>query len=291
MNLLAWIANLSTRDRLITRRELTRLSPAALLRRSRSLAQTVFVGDNTVLCRVLGRYRLYVAADDVGFGVHVMLDGAWETWLTSFMARRIKPGMAVVDAGANHGYYTLMFAHLVGLQGRVAAIEPHPRTTSLLRRSLYANGFQPWVSVFEMAAGAQDDTVFHLHTPDHEPKNAHVLSTAPGPGVPAVSVKGGRLATMLADWPRVDFMKVDVEGAEEGFIDGAWPILERDRPALVLEFNAYRCADPAGLLDRLSALYGRIGVIAQDGAVSEAPRATLEDRELRQDWLLFFERS
>lgn len=290
MNLLSWIANLSTRDRLITRKELTRLSSAALLKRSRALAQAVFVGDGTVLCRVLGRYRLFVAADDVGFGVHVMLDGAWETWLTRFMARRITPGMAVVDAGANHGYYTLLFAHLVGPQGRVAAIEPHPRTASLLRRSLYANGFQPWVTVFEMAAGATDDATVYLHAPDHEPKNAHLGTAEPVPGVTAFPVKGGRLAMMLADWPRVDFMKVDVEGAEEGFIDGAWPILERDRPRLVLEFNACRCTDPAGLLDRLSGLYGRIGVIGQDGSVSEAPRATLEDRELRKDWLLFFER-
>lgn len=291
MNLLSWIANLSTRDRLITRKELTRLSSAALLKRSRALAQTVFVGDGTVLCRVLGRYRLFVTADDVGFGVHVMLDGAWETWLTRFMARRITPGMTVVDAGANHGYYTLMFAHLVGPTGRVAAIEPHPRTASLLQRSLYANGFQPWVSVFEMAAGAQDDAVVHLHAPDHEPKNAHLLNAEPGPGVTTFAVKAGRIATMLADWPRVDFMKVDVEGAEEGFIDGAWPILERDRPALVLEFNACRCADPAGLLDRLSGLYGRIGVIGYDGKVTQTPRAILEDRDLRKDWLLFFERA
>lgn len=290
MKLLNWIESLSTRDRLITRKELTRLSPASLFKRSRMLAKAVFVGDGTVLCRVLGRYRLFVAADDVGFGVHVMLDGAWEPWLTSFMARRIKPGMAVADVGANHGYYTLLFAHLTGPTGRVAAVEPHPRTAALLRKSIYANGFQFWTTVFEEAAGADDDVMLQLHTPDHEPKNAHLSSAIPEAGVAATTVNGSQLSTMLADWPRVDFIKADVEGAEEAFIDGAWPILLRDRPTLVLEFNAYRCVEPAALLDRLTGLYGRIGVVERDGTVVEKTRAVLEDRELRKDWILFFER-
>ncbi|CAN5422679.1 hypothetical protein BH10PSE1_BH10PSE1_08190 [soil metagenome] len=285
MKLLNWIAGLLTPDRLITRKELVRLSPAALSRRSRRLAHAIFVGD-AVLCRVLTRYRLYVAADDVGFGVHVMLDGVWETWLTAFMARRIRPGMRVVDVGANHGYYTLLFAHLTGVSGRVAAVEPHPRTAGLLRRSLYANGFQPWTTVFERAATAIDGQTLHLGVPDHEPKNAHVLAEA-RPGT--FAIQGDRLATLLSDWPSVDFIKIDVEGAEEACLDGAWPIIERDRPQLVLEFNAVRCADPAGLLDRLTAVYGRIGVIERDGTVRPVLPGHLLAPGRTEDWMLFFQ--
>lgn len=285
MKLLNWIASLSTRDRLITRKELMRLSPAALLKRSRVLARPVFVGDGAVLCRVLGRYKLFVSADDVGFGVHVMLDGAWEPWLTSFMARRIQPGMQVVDVGANHGYYTLLFAHLTGAGGRVAAIEPHPRTAALLRRSVYANGFQPWVEVFEGAATAADDETLYLAVPDHEPKNAHV-GAQPGPDT--FEVRGDRLATLLAAWPRIDFMKIDVEGAEEACLEGAWPLIARDRPQLVLEFNPLRCGDPGRLLDRLSSLYGSIGVIERDGTVRQvSPEHLLADGRI-DDWMLYF---
>lgn len=290
MSLLTWMSNLSTGGRLVTRRELVTLSPADLLRRSRSLAQAVYVGEDTVLCRVLGRYRIYVAASDVGFGVHVMLDGAWETWLTSFMARRIRSGMTIVDAGANHGYYSLLFAHLTGPEGRVAAIEPHPRTAALLRRSLYANGFQSWATVFEMAATAEDNGQAQLLAPEHEPKNAFLGIEAALPGAAAFHVKTGRLATLLADWPRIDFIKADVEGGEEGFIEGGWPLLERDRPDMVLEFNALRCKDPTGLLTRLKGLYGRVQVIGTDGRLSRVPRAVLADASLHKDWMLFCSR-
>lgn len=286
MKLLNWITGLLSRDRPITRKELTRLSPADLLKRSRLMARPVFVGNDTVLCRVLGRYRLFVASDDVGFGVHVMLDGAWEPWLTSFMARRIKPGMAVADVGANHGYYTLLFAHLTGPTGRVAAVEPHPRTAALLRRSLYANGFQHWTTVFEGAATAADGESLYLGVPDHEPKNAHVLTEA-APGAP--QIRGDRLATLLAEWPRVDFIKIDVEGAEEACVEGAWPIIERDRPMLALEFNPLRCQDPGGLLDRLQKIYGRIGVIERDGSVRTTTASALLAPGRVDDWMLWLE--
>jgi FkbM family methyltransferase len=273
-------------SRPISLKALRRMDAATLLRRSRAMAGAVYVGDRTVLCRVLSRYRLYVASDDVGFGVHVMLDGLWEGWLTAFMARRIKPGMRIVDAGANHGYYTLLFAHLTGPDGRVAAIEPNPRLAGLLRRSLYANGFDPRVTVFEQAAGAADGVTLHLNVPDHEPKNGHLVGEAT-PG--AIAVTGARLDTLLADWPRVDFLKVDVEGHEEAFLDGAWPIIQRDRPILVLEFNAVRCADPAGLLDRLEAVYGRIQTVGRDSVTTPADRSRLLDASRTDDWMLFLE--
>jgi FkbM family methyltransferase len=98
-----------------------------------------------------------------------------------------------------------------------------------------------------------------LHAPEHEPKNAFLQAEGPHPGATAFPVRTGRLATMLADWPRVDFIKADVEGGEEGFIEGAWPLLERDRPDLVLEFNALRCKDPAALLAGLEGLYKQTG--------------------------------
>lgn len=267
------------------------MDAVTLLRRSRALAKAVYVGDGTVLCRVLGHYRLYVASDDVGFGVHVMLDGAWESWLTAFMARRIAPGMHIVDGGANHGYYTLLFAHLTGPSGRVAAIEPNPRTAGLLRKSVSANGFEPWVSVFEAAAGAEDDVTVNLHAPANEPKNGHVTPSTGAAVEGAVRVKGARLETLLSGWSRVDFIKIDVEGAEEACLEGAWPIIVRDRPTMVLEFNAFRCADPAALLDRLTEVYGKIGAIARDGSVRNVPRSILVDPTDRQDRMLFLQPS
>ena len=87
--------------------------------RCRALTNPAYLGNQTAICRVLGNYKLYVDTDDTGFGSHVLLDGYWEMWLTIFFARLIKPGMTVIDVGANFGYYTLLFGTLVEDSGHV----------------------------------------------------------------------------------------------------------------------------------------------------------------------------
>lgn len=263
-----------------------------LERRSRALAQTAFLGYQVTLCRVLGRYKLYVPTTDIGFGAHVMLDGIWEPWLTVFMAQRVKPGMHVVDAGANHGYYTVLFADIVGPEGKVAAVEANPHTAGFLRQTVHVNGYDDRVMVIENALGDVDGQTFTFHTPSAEPKNARIIANSEAGRDDTVQVVGARLDTLLADWPKVDFIKMDVEGAEEATLAGASGIIEKHRPELILEFNSHRCVDAVGLLDRLEALYGHApSHVHHDSALVPVSRKALLDPTNREDWLLSFRRS
>lgn len=278
---------------LITGGQLKKMDRWALERRSRALACPVYLGDDVVLCRTLGRYKLYVTTSDVGFGAHVMLDGLWESWLTVFMARLIKPGMNVADVGANHGYYTTMFADLVGQTGRVAAVEPHPHTVRLLRRSIDVNGFTGRVEVFAHAVGAKDGDRVIMYLPDGEPKNARVIDPHREPDLPRenrVKIRSESLDTLLSHWPKVDFLKIDVEGAEENVLLGLDGILERDRPQILLEFNVGRCRAPEALIDRLLDLYGSISEVTFESTTKPVDRAALLDPSHTEDWLLYFSR-
>lgn len=275
---------------LVGQNELGALDRWALERRCRALAHAVYLGDRTALCRILGRYKLYVDSMDVGFGAHVMLDGVWESWLTVFMAQQVRPGMRVVDAGANHGYYTLLFADQVGPDGQVAAIEPNPRIARLLKRSVNLNGFGERVRVLEYAAVDSDDLELVFHNPENEPKNARVIGAEYADHPEVIRVPGARLDTLLADWPSVDFMKIDVEGSEGPMLEGAWTIIQRDAPSLLLEFSPARGADPGGLLDRLMSVYSAIEVINHDNTLTLVTREQLMDPTRRDDWNVFIHR-
>ena len=255
--------------------------------RARALTHVINLGDGIMLCRILGRYKLYVPASDAGFGAHVMMEGMWEGWLTTFVAKRIKAGMIAVDVGANHGYYTLLLADLVEASGKVLAIEPHPRTAALLRRSVFVNGFDGRVKVLEAAAVARDGEDLFFYADPTEPKNAHVLEGAPEPSANITQVKGASLDRALAAYGRVDFMKIDVEGAEEDTLAGGMGVIEKYRPDILLEFNVHRCKDPVGLLDRLEAVYGALHVLTYESMLERADRAALLDSSRREDWSLY----
>lgn len=274
---------------LLTVADLARLDRPALERRCRALARSCYVGDQAALCRFLGRYKMYVSTLDVGFGPHLLLDGIWEVWLTQFLARRLKAGMRVVDAGANHGYYTVLMADIVGPTGHVAAFEPNPPIANLLRRTIAANGYGYWVSVHQDALVDKDDAQLLFLAPQDEPKNACIVDDT-YQGRPATfTVAGHRLDTLLMDWPRIDFIKIDVEGAEEELVEGAMGLLKRDRPAMVLEFNSLRYSAPDALLNDLCAIYGEPRVIGYDSELAVVSRDVLLDRSRYDDWLLYFE--
>src|SRR5207248_2653279 len=124
----------------------------------RARVQPAYIGDHQALCRILGRYKLFVDTRDQGLCAHLLLDGFWEMSLTMFIARHIRGGMVAVDVGANFGYFTTLLAGLVGQSGRVYAIEPAPETAAMLHRSLALNLFQFRTTVVEAAAGAADAT-------------------------------------------------------------------------------------------------------------------------------------
>ncbi|HEX3920394.1 MAG TPA: FkbM family methyltransferase [Caulobacteraceae bacterium] len=276
--------------RLLEQAHLRSLDREPLEAHARELATTAYLGNSVSLCRVLGRYHMYVDTTDVGFAAHLLMGGFWETWLTIFMARRLMPGMRVADVGANHGYYTLLMGDMVGPQGRVAAVEPNAKIADLLRKSVAINGFADRTQVFEQAACELDDESIWMRLPIGEPKNGHRVAGPDAPTMPGdtvVQARAGRLATMLGGWDRLDFAKIDVEGAEETAIAGLMPILERDKPDLVVEFNAPRCAAPREFIDRLESLYGRIRHIEGDSEAHDTPRETLFDASRIDDWLLF----
>jgi len=150
------------------------------------------------------------------------------------------------------------------------------------------NGFDSRVTVYERALTAADDETLVFYAPGHEPKNARVMTADHAGGPETVSVTGARLDTLLADWPRVDFIKVDVEGAEEPMLAGAWATISRDCPELLLEFNSQRCVDAAGLLDRLEAIYGPARMIDHQSQLVPVSRAALLSPDNDEDWLLYF---
>jgi FkbM family methyltransferase len=199
--------------------------------------------------RVLGRYKMFVDSTDVGLSTHLMLDGYWEMWLTEALTQVIKPGMVVVDIGANLGYFTVLMADLVGPTGAVHAFEPNPGIAARLMKNVYANGFLDRVSLYTDPLGAGEGQELFLVIPPGEPKNAHLTSYAVADALPVTLRRFDSYPALLD----ADVIKIDVEGAERDIWRGMAGLFERgEKPLTIfLEFNLIRYDDPAAFLDEI----------------------------------------
>jgi len=223
----------------------------------RGRCMVVNVDERTAVCRVLGRYKMYVDLRDRGFVPHLMFEGYWEYWITSFMWRNVKPGQVALDLGANHGYYSILFADLVGETGRVHAFEPNPRMVELLRDNVSVNGFWHIIEVHGAAVGDAASDSLPLLVPVHDPKNARMipLSHANPEGVDSRhELHQVPMVTLDDAVPgAVDFVKIDIEGGEDATWRGMQRLIARSPGiGILMEFNPGRAADPRGFLDEMA---------------------------------------
>jgi FkbM family methyltransferase len=253
-----------------------------------------YLGDYTALCRILGRFVVFVDTRDVGFATHLMMRGIWEMGLTQFMVRTVKPGMRVADIGANFGYYSLLLSDLVTDAGYCFAFEPNPRAAGLLRQSLSVNGFDGRSSVMEIALSPESGDAANFYVPNAEPKNARFVDAVSDSLLEEgklVRVRTRSFADMIPELGAIDFIKLDVEGAEFGILTGMLDFIRKSRPQLVAEINFARGYDPRDMLKELAALYGGIRYVHDDGYLYEVSVEQMSTEHVGSDWLVYFGRA
>jgi len=155
----------------------------------------------------------------------------YEPLETAVVSACMRPGMRVVDLGANIGYYTLLMARAVGEQGRVWAFEPDPANCALLRRNAMLNGFAQ-VEVIEAAAAEAAGEVTLYSSEQNRGDNRIYHSS--GEKRSAARVKTVRVADCLPAGERLDFVKMDIQGAEPQALGGMMEVLHRSPEVLLL---------------------------------------------------------
>ena len=211
--------------------------------------KTVYLGDHTALTRVLGELNMYVDTRDIILAPHLLMSGCWEFWVTQAIARHLKPGMVCADVGSNVGYYTLLMAALVGEKGHVHAFDILSENTQLLRRSAEINGFAKTVTT-HLHGVADREGEAPIRIPQsvwdgfsHRANAA--LTEAPTRGTNAgEAYQPGKVPVRPLDaidfGERLDFVKVDVEGAEPLVWKGAVETFRRYNPVVCLEYEGWR---------------------------------------------------
>ena len=199
----------------------------------RSLACDLFAGVGFPMRN--SPYRLYVPRElhTVYFEFFDFLD--YEPLTSKVFASQLKPGIVVVDVGANIGYYTLLASGAVGPTGRVHAVECSPETRALLENNVRKNNLQN-VEIHPFAASTTRGTLsLNITAIGLSWFNPHSQwPTVQGSGTTVT------VPTMPLDYvikSRVDLVKIDAEGSDLEVLKGMKRILsENEDIAIIVEW-------------------------------------------------------
>jgi FkbM family methyltransferase len=160
-------------------------------------------------------------------------------WEKKTFVETIERNWTVIEIGANQGYFTKLFQKLVGKNGAVHAFEPIPSTFKLLKESI--SRFPKNCYLHNLGTGAEnlDSVEFHLPVNDHgqATMSPHASDAWQNQEIQKVICKVVRLDDFepIKNLKRIDFIKLDAEGAELPSLRGAQKLLKKHKPILFFE--------------------------------------------------------
>lgn len=167
--------------------------------------------------------------------------GVFEPTLHRFIERYVKPGMICFDIGAHIGSVSVHLGRAVGDSGTVYCFEPIEKVFDRLLANVTENQLNAVVRPYRLAVSNKTGTeqMWHMDT-GHRNQGLASLVISEDPGAPrrcSVNVITLDEFVKIHNVDRIDFMKVDIQGAEPLLIEGGRETLARLQPSLIIEIS------------------------------------------------------
>jgi FkbM family methyltransferase len=175
-------------------------------------------------------FGMYVDSEDRFISQSIIEHAIYEPHVTAALKRELREDHVFLDIGASIGWYTLLAASILR-RGKVIAVEPLYSNLQLLYQNLIRNEFRN-VFVFPYAATDQS-AVLQLNFVQ---TNAYVTA-ANNTSHAYRYVQGVKLDDILGQEPKIDVVKIDIEGHEPFALKGMDGLIRQHRPILVSEYH------------------------------------------------------
>lgn len=167
---------------------------------------------------------------------------------------QLTPGMTAIDVGANVGTYSGWLWRMIGPTGHLYAIEPHAACGEQIRQDV------PEATVLALALGDHDGPVTFQTC--QQPVHGTLWAENALDPIGTITVPMRTLDSLIADGTLpadIDFVKVDVQGAEALMLAGARAVLARRRASWFIEIWAHGLASAGSSPKALCAVFADAG--------------------------------
>ncbi|MBW8049692.1 MAG: FkbM family methyltransferase [Cytophagales bacterium] len=176
-------------------------------------------------------HKMYLDYKD---SLNLSIRGSHEPFTTEFVKTQINKNDIVIDLGANIGYYTLIFARCVGEGGVVFAFEPDPDNFQLLVKNVKVNGYHNVILINKAVSNYTGKIKLYLSEDNYGDHRIY----KPLERRKSIEIESIRLDDYFKDKNiEINFIKMDIQGAEYGAIQGMSSILKKyEKIKMITEF-------------------------------------------------------
>jgi FkbM family methyltransferase len=193
------------------------------------------------------------------------LQNEFENYLKQY---KPKDGDVVIDAGAFHGIFAIVVSRMVGDKGRIICLEPDEMNLEILRKNLVLNGCRNisvspkafWSESTKLEFNSMGNVSSAVCGPSAVPDAAKTKTKAN-----RYVVQSSSLKSIIEEFglDKVDFVKMDVEGADIDVLDGAADII-RSQP-INFAIASYHVRDGKPTFFKVEEILRRLGYRVRTG--------------------------
>lgn len=207
------------------------------------------LGDGTILTTIYSGQIIAVDQSDLSLAPHLILKGEWEKELTQKCESIVHDleSPVIFDIGANFGWYGLTLSRYSS-KSTVHFFEANPEIIQLLEKTVLVNGLPLRSKINNLAVSDKSGQILHLDVLKHHKGSSTTCGFSQDLtkfyenrdemshfDVSSISIDDYCKSNSIS---AIDFMKIDVEGAEEKVVKGAKGIIEASKELnIMLEWN------------------------------------------------------
>jgi len=169
-------------------------------------------------------FEMFVDSHDtLGLRKH----GSWHSALRKVAIRYIKEGDIALDIGAMIGYFTIIFAKLAGKDGKVFAFEPHPGNFDILKKNIEINHCKNVIPIQKALSNRNGKARLYCYSGNRGKNITFHFDDRYNEFIPIETI---RLDNYFGKYNgRIDFIKIDAEGADMAIVQGMGDLLEKNK--------------------------------------------------------------
>lgn len=171
---------------------------------------------------------------DSGIDRTIFFRGIAHRELVDFLLKNVKTNSVFFDIGSHSGYFSLLAAHIAN-KGQVYSFDPQPKSCNLLKYSISLNHINN-IKVNQVCVGNRDGFVNFFISSQTDASS--IMRTPYQGRVKSTKCKITRLDSYCKknNIKKINFIKIDTEGAEKAILFSSKDLLKKYRPVLIVEF-------------------------------------------------------
>lgn len=191
--------------------------------------KTKILGDSVIECHLQDHIQR-----------QIYFFGAYEPIESYLLKSLLEPDDVVVDAGANIGFYTMLISSQL-THGKVMSFEPVPRNFEILKHNISFSSNRKNIEIFNKGLWHEKDEIeFSLETSMEDNIGSYTAGKVSASLAKHIC-EVVPLDELLRSASRLDFVKMDIEGAELSALKGGQATIEKFRPQFLIEINRKAC--------------------------------------------------